>query len=92
MIDEKEENKVLSGIRLTLDLLTTSRFQNGKERTSEEWANLVINKAGLSRYTITRIVAFVPHNNYGFFVFKYINNPSTFVSIIMVMENKSYSP
>ena len=36
VIDEKEENKVLSGMRLTLDMLTISRFQNGKERTGEE--------------------------------------------------------
>ncbi|XP_022969149.1 xanthohumol 4'-O-methyltransferase-like [Cucurbita maxima] len=59
VMDEKEENKMLLDIRLTLDIMLMTRFRKGRERTGEEWANL-LKKAGFSRCIITPIVGVVP--------------------------------
>lgn len=55
VIDEKEENQLVLDVILTLDMLMMAHTQNGKERTTEEWA-LVLNKAGFSQYTITPMI------------------------------------
>ncbi|XP_038887461.1 acetylserotonin O-methyltransferase-like [Benincasa hispida] len=60
VIDEKEENKMLSDIRLTLDIMMMTRSRKGRERTHDEWTHLLINKAGFSRCIITPIPHAVP--------------------------------
>lgn len=60
VIDEKEENKLVSDVRLTLDIMMMTRSRKGKERTADEWTHLLINNAGFSRCTVTPIPAAVP--------------------------------
>ena len=52
VIDEKEEISKYSDARLMMDMIMMAHTIKGKERTNEEWAN-VLQKAGFSYYTIT---------------------------------------
>ncbi|XP_038887213.1 acetylserotonin O-methyltransferase-like [Benincasa hispida] len=60
VINEKEENKMLSDIRLTLDIMMMTRSQKERERTHDERTHLLINKASFSRCIITSIPHAVP--------------------------------
>ncbi|KAG6589030.1 Acetylserotonin O-methyltransferase, partial [Cucurbita argyrosperma subsp. sororia] len=55
VIDEKEETEQ-SDVGLMLDLVMMAHTSTGKERTRKEW-EYVINAAGFSRFTVTRIQA-----------------------------------
>ncbi|KAL0560960.1 hypothetical protein IC582_001378 [Cucumis melo] len=53
VIDEKEDQiSKYSDVKLRMDMIMMAHTIKGKERTNEEWANL-LQKAGFSYYTIT---------------------------------------
>ncbi|PSS31563.1 (RS)-norcoclaurine 6-O-methyltransferase [Actinidia chinensis var. chinensis] len=52
VVEEKEDK--LGHVRLMLDMVMMAFTNNGKQRTSKEWAHL-LREAGFSRYTVTQI-------------------------------------